>query len=147
LEDDEGGINVNMPSQLIEKLAARGKCAGEKLVDRFAAPPNTAQELSWDNHRWVRYRSTMALIEELLTRIHKRYNAPQPGDRTYDQLIQRKKNELPNSYRWSNNNHRDFALEATHDLLHLVGQWGKKKRSFRDGDPNPEPELRITPQV
>jgi hypothetical protein len=39
LSEDEGGLNLNMPSGLIEDLGERGKCAGELLAARFDPDP------------------------------------------------------------------------------------------------------------
>ena len=56
----EGGINLNMPTPLIEELSERGRFAAAMLVDRFTGHNH---RLSSDNHRWVRYRSLMRLLE------------------------------------------------------------------------------------
>ena len=59
---DEGGMNLAMPPEVIEALTHRGQAAGRALVERFAETPGTAAGLSWDNHRWVRYRSALTAI-------------------------------------------------------------------------------------
>ena len=52
-------MNLDMPADVIDHLASRGRRAGEELCRRFAYPTPDVR-LDWDNHRWVRYRSTMA---------------------------------------------------------------------------------------
>ena len=57
--DEEGGMNLNMPNSTVMRLSERGRLAGVKLRERFSG--NDGSELSWDHHRWTRYRSMMSL--------------------------------------------------------------------------------------
>ena len=57
---EEGGMNLTMPPQVITALTARGRSAATKLVRRFAEPPESPSALSWDSHRWTRYRTGIA---------------------------------------------------------------------------------------
>ena len=74
LAENEGGLNLNMPAETIAAIGDRGECAGELLAARFAPKPGIDPKtkkfvrLTWDNHRWVRYRSMMAAIEDLARR-------------------------------------------------------------------------------
>ena len=94
LAENEGGLNLNMPAEIIAALGDRGECAGELLAARFDPKPGidpktkTHIRLTWDNHRWVRYRSMMAAIEDLARRFQSRWGGPpQRGQpRTYAQL-------------------------------------------------------------
>ena len=74
LAENEGGLNLNMPPELITKLGLRGERAGQLLAGRFAPTPTGHDEikdpqtgddvvLAWDNHRWIRYRTFMAGLE------------------------------------------------------------------------------------
>jgi hypothetical protein len=148
LTSDEGGINLNMPTERIAALTERGRCAGEELAARFgpAPPPGTA--LTWDNHRWVRYRSTMALIQGQLDRFRHAYEWPQQASpRTYHDLIERDSQTPPSSYRWDTVAQMVFALGATQDLVGLSRSWGQEPERFSEGAPRPEPELRVRPRV
>jgi predicted acylesterase/phospholipase RssA len=58
--DDEGGLNLNMPREVIERLARRGAAAGEALTEKF--DPATGD--GWHNHLWVRYRVLMAMLSD-----------------------------------------------------------------------------------
>src|SRR5439155_6495248 len=55
--DDEGGLNLDMPEEVVKRLAARGRRAGAALVERFGSGDG------WTEHRWVRFRSCMELTE------------------------------------------------------------------------------------
>jgi hypothetical protein len=61
----EGGLNLKMPSAVIEDLANRGADAAE-LFDDF----------DFDLHRWIRYRVAMSEIDDALTRMYSDYCPP-----------------------------------------------------------------------
>ena len=75
---DEGGMNLTMPQHVIDALTLRGQAAGRALVERFADTPGTDAGLSWDNHRWVRYRSALAALAEQLERFGRRVARRRP---------------------------------------------------------------------
>lgn len=150
-DETEGGINLNMPPELIVELGKRGEQAAELLMEHFTLPADKI-ELSWDNHRWVRYRSLMGLLEEMLKEIAFTISNPAPGDRTYEELILREFGEAPNSYQWQNNNQRTFAHKATVELMELIAKWQSLREkdpsaTFTTDTPRPQPELRVKPQV
>jgi hypothetical protein len=146
----EGGLNFNMDGGVITALSERGRIAGERLLRRFTGQDGS--DLSWDNHRWVRYRSTMSLIEELLSELASAYQNPMPGDKSYEELIRRKAGEPPASYPWKPKRRRIFAHRATKQLVKLSVEWagsgeGFEEGNFRDGAPKPKPEMRIKPRI
>lgn len=150
-DETEGGINLNMPPELIDELGKRGEQAAKLLIEHFTLPADKI-ELSWDNHRWVRYRSMMGLLEEMLKQIEFTMKNPAPGDRSYEDLILREFDEAPKSYRWKNNSQRTFAHKATGELMDLIAKWqtlraNDPRATFNTGTPRPQPELRIKPQV
>jgi predicted acylesterase/phospholipase RssA len=145
--EDEGGLNLSMPEHVIGALTARGGRAGGKLVERFAGPGDTAAP-GWDNHRWIRYRSTMAVLEEMLGTIARGYGMPREGQaRAYRELVTRGAGEAPPSYRWRNRAQGDLALMATDRLIEVFEQLDAAESSFGDGAPNPHPEARIVPRL
>jgi predicted acylesterase/phospholipase RssA len=89
LRPDEGGLHLNMDKRQVEDLKQRGTRAGLFLVERFAAPstlePGTG--MSWENHRWLRYRTTMAAIRAYLNDFDDAYSHPVAPDATYEELI------------------------------------------------------------
>ena len=66
----QGGMNLNMQRGAIDRLATRGSAAASVLVDQFNQPHyklGTASPFTgWDNHRWVRYRATIAALPDWL---------------------------------------------------------------------------------
>ncbi|AFZ46128.1 putative suppressor [Cyanobacterium stanieri PCC 7202] len=59
LEENEGGLNLNMTSSQIENLQNKGHEAGTKLT----------QEFHFRHHQWVRVKIMMGLLEKGLTTI------------------------------------------------------------------------------
>ena len=109
-------------------------------------------ETSWDNHRWVRYRSMMGLVEEMLNEIEFAIKNPAPGDRSYEDLILRDLKVAPTSYKWNTKSEQTFAHKATGELMTLIAKWQSLKATdhnatFTTGTPNPKPELRVKPRV
>jgi predicted acylesterase/phospholipase RssA len=150
-ESIEGGINLNMPPALISSLSERGLIAAATLVERFTTPAKQ-HVLSWDNHRWVRYRSLMELLEQMLERINYSIAHPMPGELSYFDLIRRAAGQAPHSYRWLSLDQEAFADQATHDLLDLIDKWRQcrsidEAASFGGSVPRPQPELRVRPRI
>ena len=147
----EGGLNLNMPPDLIIDLGKRGEEAARLLTEHFTLPADEI-ELSWDNHRWVRYRSMMGLLEEMLGQIEFTIQNPVPGDRSYHELILRDFDQAPLSYKWRSRSQRTFADKATEELMALLAKWQSLKlkdqnSTFTTGTPNPQPELRVKPRI
>jgi hypothetical protein len=150
LSADEGGINLSMPAERIAALTERGRCAGATLAERFGSAPLPDTVLTWDNHRWVRYRSMMALVQDLLGRYRRAYEwPPRDGAMTYRELIERDTETAPRSYEWDGAAQMVFALGATQDLVGLSRSWDAEpeEHRFGRGAPRPAPELRVRPRV
>lgn len=91
LDSDEGGLNLDMPEPVLKRLQLRGAAAGTLIASRFLAPsvlsPEPPKALGWENHRWLRYRSTMGALKSYLSRFAVGTQSPQPPDVPYDALI------------------------------------------------------------
>ena len=61
--DSEGGLNLDMEQEVIDRLGARGEAAAEAMVGQFGTAHYKAPHpTGWDNHRWVRYRAFLACM-------------------------------------------------------------------------------------
>jgi len=145
--DDEGGMNLEMPPDVIAALAERGRAAGQKLCALYAPPsPPAPDALSWDNHRWVRYRSTLAVLAEFLQAFRAGVECPEPGDRPMVELIRRGPDDPPNGYRWAPGGQQQTAEEATARLVECARGLAEGA-DVAAGAPRPAPVLRIMPRV
>jgi hypothetical protein len=68
-----------------------------------------------------------------------------PFETSYPELVGRGLKDPPASYPWANEEQRKQATIETGYLLGLIDSYGKGEKVFRDGAPEPEPQLRIMP--
>ncbi len=83
----EGGLNLAMPANVIDALGRRGHAAASELSDAFsvADPPVVT---GWRNHKWIRFRSAMALLGSEIEAIVGQYTATDPtGVESYHDLV------------------------------------------------------------
>lgn len=143
-KDKEGGLNLKMTAPVIKDLSERGGLAGKNLSQRFTAAPHE-EKMSWDNHRRVRFLTTMALLETKLSAMAQAYD-----EADYKELLSRPDGEPPESYKFGDKRiDQETALEITDDLMGLVQKWnGRIHQSygFKDNPPEPQPDLRVTPK-
>jgi predicted acylesterase/phospholipase RssA len=142
---DEGGMNLTMPAEVIDALTSRGRAAGRALVERFAETPGTSAGLSWDNHRWVRYRSALAALAEQLERFAVAWRTDFGDERTYRQLVERGDDEGPAGYRFGSEAQRSLALSISDFLAEIGERAARGPARVDDGAPRPEPVSRIVP--
>jgi hypothetical protein len=144
--EKEGGLNLNMSEPTIKALSTRGACAGEMLRRRFTGQDN-GSELSWDTHRWTRYRTMMSLLEKMMCDLRRTYRFTTPVEARYRELIDPSSGEPPKGY-FMSKQRRTFARAETERLIAVVDEWETQGQSFRDNrTPSPEPEFRIRPNV
>jgi predicted acylesterase/phospholipase RssA len=142
---DEGGMNLVMPPQVIDALTERGRRAGAMLAERFGPEPPPDVELTWLNHRWVRYRSTMALLEAALSSYTRAYRS-QGLQPSYADLVRRDPGTPPPSYRWPRVGDADVTGQMTDELIGLAEAWARNPAILAADAPLPRPELRIVPR-
>jgi hypothetical protein len=150
LTSNEGGLNLNMPDNLIGALTTRGQAAGEKLLEHFDDPPKH-EVMTWDNHRWVRMRSMMASLEKMLFQIDTACAHPEGSDTGFDQWIASE--SAPPSYPLKPKEQRRMVLRTLRILRRVARAWRNARTvnngavSAASGAPRPRPELRPRAQI
>jgi predicted acylesterase/phospholipase RssA len=162
----EGGLNLDMPHDVIGSLLKRGAAAGALLRYRYTrteaqlAQENETRErtmteeekrfwkpvtVSWENHRWVRFRASMAALQEALERMDAAYNAG-PG---YVPLVKRPAGQAPLDFQWSEAQRIADPVTKTAALLDALQLWRADPAMRFDSGSLPErrPELRMSPPV
>lgn len=153
LKDREGGVNLDMPPEMIRDIAERGRVAGQTLAERFASGPKWDVAEAWDSHRWVRFRSSMYALEGTLRSFEVGLRDIHPGDKSYETLAARPKDQPPLAFPWWSAEQREFALASTKALREIVSAWKMPYQTFgpthKDdpGPPEPTPEMRIVPKL
>jgi hypothetical protein len=146
LTPEEGGLNLEMPAERILAIADRGRDAGSQLGEWFdpTVPSSPAQPKPyqpWDNQRWIRLRSMLAVLEQELRTFQTAYVALPPGGaRSYANMLAGE----PPSYDYRSAGLLQAADALVKALLQLKLGQGP---SLATGAPRPEPDLRIVPKV
>lgn len=143
LDDNEGGMNLTMPPERIEALTARGRFAATRLRDAYAVPVPLGRKITWDNHRWVRLRSSLAVLEEMNTRFAQGYETPPVLDDevTYADLV-----AAPPSYPFKGNWQRQVAEVEVTAIQAMADAAEDAPGSMADGQPQSAPQGRIAPR-
>jgi hypothetical protein len=163
----EGGLNLNMSKELIDKLGGYGTDAGAKLTSRFKPGYHDPDEpeLSWDNHRWLRYRTALATVEPFLSKLLKGWldeqtlrqlfpgydpPDPPPGQRTYAEIAA----DPPTVYGGLDAEQALLAHDVTEAVVQVAEDWVRRRGadlpapaspSLDVNAPTPLPDLRISP--
>jgi predicted acylesterase/phospholipase RssA len=124
LKKDEGGLNLDMPREIVAAIVGKGERAGRLLAG-----------FDLDQHRWVRLRVLMAQLEKQLHTTWGgggRYRArPWTGSQPYTPPPP-----------WAQD--ADLMIQ---DLEAVANKWNVHLGHFRVDCPEPEPVLRVTPDV
>ncbi len=140
-KDDEGGLNLDMRRENIEALSQAGLFAAEQILDRFAVQPGSSGGAAgWRNHRAIRIRTFLGLLEELVIETS---DADRAGN--WRQLLA----NLP-SYKWQSAPQLPLAiglLDKIEEARQTIdtGQAIDPGISLQNGAPKPRPIMRISP--
>jgi len=138
LSAKEGGLNLNMPADVVEALLQRGDEAGDLVTDSGA--------FDWDSHRVVRFWTLMQMLQQSLgPRGFGRpgvYSGEHPGRIPFKTVVEqwRTSGESPEppSVDWWGT-----AIPASDAVFELAAEWA----DFEADAPKPTPTLRILPRV
>ena len=143
LSENEGGMNLTMPPERIEALTARGRFAATRLRDAYTVPIPLGQAITWDNHRWVRFRSSLAVLEEMNTRLALGYDTPPLLD---DELPYSDLLAAPPSYPLAGSWQEQVADVEVTAIKAMAKAAEDAPGSMADGQPRPAPQGRIAPR-
>ncbi len=134
LDESEGGLNLNMPPEVVDGLVRRGREAGEQMLARF----------DWNQHRLTRYLTFMEMMERNLRAVGEEERFP-----SWRATLARGRFE---GYAYAEGHDPGWwpsAAAETGDLLDAAEHWGAGGTAgFETGhEPQPTPVMRITPQV
>ncbi len=146
-DSKQGGLMLDMPQDVVATVSGQGTEAARLLLEHFFNPTPDVT-LTWDNHRWIRFRSLMGRFEEIVQQFQRGFTAPEPGERSYTELLERSDKEPPNSYRLTGNQ-RDFLEHWVPLLLRVADEVSKPDVHERPtaGEPRPTPVIRALPRT
>lgn len=135
LDADEGGMNLNMPEQVLTAIAAKGRAAGARLIADF----------DFDNHFWIRYRNAASAAERFTISFGDALAPPVNGDnaRAFERMWSR---DLPTAgpYRFSKAQAEE-AVTRLERIRHEAALWKDAAVDLTEGAPKPLPQLRVVP--
>jgi hypothetical protein len=138
LDQDEGGLNLNMPPGAIEAITTKGELAGELLRDDF----NFAQ------HWWVRFRVLMAQLEQNFAEMQIVLDDPAFEQCVQQQLPLVPEFPYPRSELWIKDaRSRVKELQLVLALWQKANQGPNESHLFAENAPTPKTALRVTPEV
>jgi len=136
LKSGEGGLNLNMHQDTVQRLTDLGKVAGVRLVDRYAHLASN-DKMSWNGHKWTRFRSGMEGLSEALERLG---NSIGKGDFDSSDLAEYFTDEnSPPCYPFQSDADRDEARRLTEKIFELAKEL-EASEVFANG-PRPATEI------
>ena len=157
LRSNEGGLNLRMSRDLVLQLARRGQHAAQVLVDQFFPQRDYDHDTTWQNHRWVRFRTSMPLLEEALISLAVADDSSRGSDVDFEAL-----HASPPSYHYSSDAQARRSYEVYREILTLArliadrqgedepSEEGKNHSVFAPHNsqgPKPRAQLRIRPRM
>jgi len=136
----EGGLNLNMDRKAISLMSRSGSLAARAIIARFLDP--VAAENGWLNHRWVRMRSTAAILQDTLAPLGEAWHDSRLSP-SYAAMWQAQGEAALPAYRLS----RESRLAGDilwRGILAIPEQIGHADLSAHA--PRPQPELVISPK-
>lgn len=134
LAADEGGMNLDMPQEVLERIADKGTLAGTALVEEFR----------FANHWWIRWRNVASGLERFLGEFAVGAGDPLTPDYADAHRSAATGEPDPPSYKFKAGQ-KDEA-QRRFILLREEGEvWADRDPDLTEGAPNPLPHLRITP--
>lgn len=137
----EGGLNLDMDPDAIDAMSRSGVLAADAVIERFLGPDGNGA--GWMNHRWVRARSTAAVLHDTLEPLTRRWHSNDQYP-TYRAMWEGAIPGLPASYSISAAQ-RQAGLVLWEALEGSVHESGCTKPN--DRVPRPHPTLEITPKL
>ena len=139
---NQGGLNLTMTADDIASLDRAGRRAARRLVEEFQRPRVAGEPRvnAWDQHRWLRMRSTLAATRRHLGLLR---DGARRGDPPY-RILARTPSSLPPRFIDADAAEQAQSLmDGTADLLNVV-DGAVVEPPLADNAPEPAPTLRMS---
>jgi len=145
---DEGGFNLNMPTDIITTIAERGREAAVELINRFVPPSDDAPPTAgWDQQRWIRRDVLLRALNERMPGLIQALGSSIPHASSYQELTERSRQQAPPCHSDPLSPEEALALDALTEALLRVADAFAKNASHYANSPLPQPELRVRPPL
>ena len=134
LTPNEGGLNITMPSRLVDTLGEYGAFAGDKLCTEF----------DLDEHRWRRFLVAMDRFDHTAREFIEAYEKRPGAPGSFSEFLQKYPSNAK-SYKSALLRLPDLVQRAA-DLADLARKW-RDQTPIPDAHlPSPKTDLRVTPR-
>lgn len=134
LTEAEGGMNLNMPQAVIDRIANKGTKAGDMLVRKF----------NFNNHWWVRWRNVASAMERFTIGFSKA--GASPLSESYAKAHSTALTGKPRAPSYRFTGPQQTEAESRFREMEQEGLlWEDTDPDLTRGAPKPLPQLRITP--
>ena len=135
LHGDEGGMNLDMPQDVLSRIAAKGSVAGERFCD-----------FSFANHYWIRWRNLASAYQRYTLEIARTDDPAQRVAAWHDAYESVASGEPPPpSYRLGSEDKRRESQQLWHHMVEQGQRWDDLGPDLTDGAPRPLPQMKVTP--
>ena len=135
LHGDEGGMNLDMPQDVLSRIAAKGSVAGERFCD-----------FSFANHYWIRWRNLASAYQRYTLEIARTDDPAQrvaAWHHAYESVASGE--PPPPSYRLGSEDKRRESQQLWHHMVEQGQRWDDLGPDLTDGAPRPLPQMKVTP--
>jgi hypothetical protein len=136
LTKDQGGLNLDMPPEVIKQLVQLGEDAGNAICP---PPRSKLPGFNWNQHRFTRFLTLMQTLQEGL----------EPAGPAFNNFVAQMPTVDPAwpTYPGHSGNWWPTAATTTQNFLASV-TWGSPgTTNFKNDAPVPEADVRVSPQV
>nr|WP_314543768.1 patatin-like phospholipase family protein [uncultured Massilia sp.] len=137
----EGGLNLDMRRDAIATMSRSGSAAAQRVIERFL--DEDRQKNGWLNHRWVRMRSSAAVLQDMLAPLSEAWHDARLVP-SYEALWLAEGADALPSYQLSKAN-RGVGYALWQRIVTLPEQMAPADLSAHA--PKPQPELAIAPKL
>jgi len=134
LSEDEGGLNLMMPGEVVDNVMRKGQLAAEVIQTHF----------NFDHHQWVRFLVLMGQLEVNLMQLKEILSDDNPAFDLEKLMADQLKKENRYPYK-RNKTWCDNAQSRVTGLRKVIAEW--ENSLFAEEVPKPEPALRVTPEI
>jgi len=135
LQGDEGGMNLDMPQEVLSRIAAKGSVAGERFCD-----------FSFANHYWIRWRNLASAYQRYTLEVA-RTDDPNQRVPAWQEAYESVASGVPNppSYRFGSEEKRRASQQLWRLMVDQGQAWEDLGPNLTDGAPRPLPQMKVTP--
>jgi len=135
LQGDEGGMNLDMPQEVLSRIADKGSLAGA----RFCA-------FSFENHYWIRWRNLASAYQRYTLEVARTDDPAQQvlAYRAAYSIVARGE-PVPPSYKLGSEDKRRGSQQLWAQMVEQGRTWEDLGPDLTDGAPRPLPQMKVTP--